>query len=144
MIATDISEAALAAAARNVARHEVAGRVTLVRGDLLAGVAGPFDAIVSNPPYVPDGDAASLQAEVRDYEPAGALFAGADGLNVIRRLVPQAADALEPGGWLIFEFGFGQADAVRAIIGAEPRFDLAGLREDLAGIPRTAIARRCQ
>ena len=139
VVAVDASEAALAVARRNAARHEVAGRVRFLQTDLLSGVPGLFDAVVANPPYVPAPDIAGLQPEVRDHEPLHALDGGADGLDVIRRLVPEAAAALRPGGWLLFEFGFGQADGVRAIIAAQPQLELVGVRPDLAGIPRVAI-----
>jgi len=142
IIAIDASEEALAVARRNAERHEVAGRVRFLRANLLAGVAGPFDAVVSNPPYVPASDLAGLQPEVRDHEPLAALVAGHDGLGVIRRLVPEAAAVLRPGGWLLFEFGFGQVDGVRATVAAEPRLELVEVRADLAGIPRVAVARR--
>jgi release factor glutamine methyltransferase len=142
IVAIDRSGAALAVARRNAARHEVQGRMRFVKADLLAGIAGPFDAVVSNPPYVPAADIAGLQPEVRDHEPLQALTGGDDGLDVIRRLVPEAAAVLGPGGWLLFEFGFGQADAVRAIIAAEPTLELVDVRPDLAGIPRVAVARR--
>jgi release factor glutamine methyltransferase len=142
IVATDISPDALAIAGLNVVRHDVASRVSLVHGNLLDGTNGTFDAVVSNPPYVPAGDLASLQPEIRDFEPAGALAAGADGLDVIRRLVPEAAARLKPGGWLVFEFGFGQADGVRAAVAAEPRLELVAVRDDLAGIPRVLVARR--
>jgi len=140
--AIDASERALALTGRNAARHDVAGRVLLVKGDLLEGVEGPFDAVVSNPPYVPTGDLPSLQPEIRDYEPMAALDGGPDGLDIVRRLVPQAAERLKPGGWLLFEFGFGQADGVRAIVAAEPRLAEPDLYADLAGIPRVAVARK--
>ena len=142
IIAIDASEEALAVARRNAERHEVAGRVRFLRANLLAGVAGPFDAVVSNPPYVPAPDLAGLQPEVRDHEPLAALVAGHDGLGVIRRLVPEAAAVLRPGGWLLFEFGFGQVGGVRATVAAEPRLELVEVRADLAGIPRVAVARR--
>ena len=140
--AIDISPVALAVAARNATAHDVAARVSLVRGDLLDAHDGPFDVIVSNPPYVPSGDVPTLQREVRDFEPVGALDGGPDGLDIIRRLVPEAASRLVDGGWLVFEFGFGQADVVRSIIAADPRLELVTIREDLAGIPRVAVARR--
>jgi len=142
IVAIDTSDEALAVARRNAERHGVTGRVRFVRADLLAGVEGPFDAIVSNPPYVPVADIAGLQPEVRDHEPPQALAGGDDGLDVIRRLVPEAAAALGPGGWLLFEFGFGQAEGVRAIIAAEPQLALVEIKPDLAGIPRVAVARR--
>jgi release factor glutamine methyltransferase len=142
--AIDCSDAALAMARRNAARHDVSDRVQLVKSNLLDGITGPFDAVVSNPPYVPAPDLAGLQPEIRDYEPIGALDGGQDGLDVIRRLVPQAAVILRPGGWLMFEFGFGQADGVRRIIEAEPRLALVEIRPDLAGIPRVAGAKRVE
>ncbi len=142
IVATDVSAAALAIAARNVARHEVHDRVALVRCDLLEATDGPFDLIVSNPPYIPTGDLASLQPEILGYEPRLALDAGPDGLDLIRRLVPMAASRLTPGGWLIFEFGDGQAAGVQQILAAEPRVAVVALRDDLAGITRTAVARR--
>jgi len=140
--AIDESPVALAMAARNVTAHGVAARVSLVRGDLLDTHRGPFDVIVSNPPYVPAGDIPTLPREVRDYEPVGALDGGPDGLGIIRRLVPEAASRLVDGGWLVFEFGFGQRDGVRAIVKAEPMLELIAVREDLAGIPRVAVAQR--
>ncbi|HOG29479.1 MAG TPA: peptide chain release factor N(5)-glutamine methyltransferase [Vicinamibacterales bacterium] len=140
--AIDASDEALAYARRNAARHGVQDRVLVVRGDLLGAQAGPFDAVVSNPPYVPTEDIAGLPPEIRGYEPTGALDGGPDGLAVIRRLVPEAAARLRPGGWLLFEFGFGQAEGVRAIVEAEPAFEWHGTRADLAGIPRVAMARR--
>ena len=142
VVAIDASDEALAVARLNAARHEVSARVRFLRADLLAGVAGPFDAVVSNPPYVPAPDIAGLQPEVRDHEPLQALGGGIDGLDVIRRLVPGAAAVLRPGGWLLFEFGFGQAGGVRAIIAAETALELVDVRPDLAGIPRVAVARR--
>jgi len=142
IVAFDVSDAALRVARRNAARHDVGDRVLVLEGNLLESTDGLFDVIVSNPPYVPAGDLTSLQPEVRDFEPTGALDGGQDGLDVIRRLVPQAAARLAPGGWLIFEFGFGQADGVRAIVAGEPRLDLVDVQADLAGIPRVAVARR--
>ena len=142
IVATDVSDAALRVARRNAARHEVGDRVLVLQGNLLQGTDGLFDVIVSNPPYVPAGDLASLQPEIREFEPAGALEGGLDGLDVIRRLVPEAATRLVPGGWLMFEFGFGQSEGVRAIMAGEPRLALVDLRADLAGIPRVAVARR--
>jgi len=144
VVAIDASDEALAVARLNATRHDVSARVRVLKADLLAGAAGPFDAVVSNPPYVPAPDIASLQPEVRDHEPLQALTGGIDGLDVIRRLVPAAAAVLRLGGWLVFEFGFGQADGVRAIIAAEPTLELVDIRADLAGIPRIAVARRVE
>ena len=116
-------------------------RVALVRTDLLAGLTGPFDVIVSNPPYVPDDELAAAQPEVRDFEPHLALAGGRDGLALVRRLVPEAAARLSPDGVLLVEFGAGQADAIRTLVDAEPRLALERILDDLAGIPRVFIAR---
>jgi len=141
IVATDISDAALAVARRNAERHRTIERIRFVHGDLLDGVDGPFDLIASNPPYVPERDRAGLQPEVH-REPDAALYAGADGLDVIRRLLPQAAARLRSGGVLLFEFGFGQADAVAGLISSTAGLTMIELRRDLQGIPRIAIARR--
>jgi release factor glutamine methyltransferase len=145
ILATDISPDALEIALRNARRHEVDARVSLAAGDLLPPpVAGDpvFDLIVSNPPYVPEGDQPSLAPEVRDYEPAGALFAGQDGLDVIRRLIPVSAGRLAPGGYLIFEIGIDQDAAVTQLISTTPDLRIVGLRNDLQGIPRTVVVQR--
>jgi release factor glutamine methyltransferase len=144
IVATDISEAALRVAGRNAARNDVSDRVTFVHADLLEGIAGPFYAVVANPPYVPTADIAATSPEVKDFEPIGALDGGQDGLIIIRRLVPAAAERLTAGGWLLFEFGHGEAEGVRGIIQGEPRLDFVDIRHDLAGIPRVAIARRAR
>ncbi|PYR63513.1 MAG: peptide chain release factor N(5)-glutamine methyltransferase [Acidobacteria bacterium] len=142
VVATDVSDVALVVARRNAARHGVEARVRFVRTDVLGGVAGPFDAIVANPPYVRAGDRPGLQPEVRDHEPAVALFGGLDGVDIVTRLVAQAPAYLSPGGYLIFEFGFGQDMAVEQLIAAARGLTLVGLRRDLQGIARTAIAKR--
>jgi len=141
ILATDESQAALDVARRNAERLEVAGRITFRHADLLEDVNDRFDLVVSNPPYVRDGDRAGIQPEVR-FEPAKALYAGADGLDVVRRLVPQAAERLKPGGTLIFEIGFWQADLVSELISSAPGLRMVGLRNDLQGIPRIAVAQR--
>ncbi len=138
--AVDLSPAALAVARDNAARNEV--RVRFLEGDLLAPVvAEQFDLIASNPPYVPETDRPTLAVEVRDFEPALALFAGPDGLTVYRRLIPQAFAALVPGGWLLLEIGFGQRDAIDALLAAAGFASIA-FTPDLQGIPRVAEARR--
>lgn len=144
IIATDISPDALAVAARNLARHQVSDRVRLVRTDLLEGVDGPFDFIVANPPYVPDGDEFLLQPEVVQREPHLALFAASDGLSAIRPLVVQAVSRLRMGGYLVFEFGYGQSESIAAVIARTEGLSLVDIRNDLQGIPRTAITRRSE
>jgi release factor glutamine methyltransferase len=142
VLATDISAAALDVARTNAERHAVASRIEFLETDLLSGAPDPFDVIVSNPPYVPAVQARSLQPEVRDYEPAVALFAGEDGLVAIRRLIGESVLRLNPGGYLIFEFGFGQAEAVEQIILATAGLRMVDIRSDLQRIPRVAIAVR--
>jgi release factor glutamine methyltransferase len=142
IVATDISPEALAVARRNADRYEVSDRIRFVAGNLLESAAGPFDLIVSNPPYVPDADRDALPAQVRDYEPPLALFAGPDGLESIRRLVAQASERLVAGGWLIIEIGYGQASSVNDLIASTAGLTIAEIRTDLQGIPRTAIARK--
>ncbi len=142
VIATDISRPALEVARRNAARHGVADRVAFKQGDLLEDVSGSFDAIVANPPYVIDRARPALQPEVRDHEPSVALFGGADGLTLVARLIAGAPARLRSGGYLIFEFGLGQDVEVEDLIEASPELTLVGLRRDLQGIARTAIARR--
>ena len=146
VLATDVSKAALLVARQNANRHGVEDRIVFALSDLLAGASlatsNLFDLIVSNPPYVPDADRATLQPEVRNYEPAEALFAGPDGLDVIRRLIPAAAGRLKTGGSLIFEIGVGQDAAVGELISAVPGLRMVGLRNDLQGIPRTVVAER--
>lgn len=136
VIATDRSVAALEVARQNARRHAVHPRISFVLADLLDSFAGPFDAIVSNPPYVPS--AAALPRDVAQYEPVAALFAGADGLDALRRLIPAARPLLAADGLFVVEFGFGQSDEVRAVAEAAgwPRVDMHG---DLQGIPRTCV-----
>jgi release factor glutamine methyltransferase len=142
IVATDISRAALEVARRNAARHGVANRVTFRTGDLLDGVDGAFDAIVANPPYVVDRAGPALQPEVRNHEPAVALYGGVEGFDLVTRLVSQAPSRLRSGGYLIFEFGLGQDVEVEDLLAATPALTLLALRRDLQGIARTAIAQR--
>jgi release factor glutamine methyltransferase len=110
--------------------------VGFVAGDLLDGPAGPWDAVLSNPPYVPESEAAALAPEIVKYEPRGALFAGPDGLAVIRRLVEQATGV----GLLAVEVGAGQAEAVETLARAAS-FAAVERRHDLAGHERVVVAR---
>ena len=142
MTATEISASALTVARENAKRNGVAERVRFLEGDLLAPVAGErFDLIVSNPPYVPEGDRDTLSVEVRDYEPAQALFAGSDGLAIYRRLIPAAFGALVPGGFVVLEIGYGQQEPVGALL-AGAGFKEVDFTADLQGIARVATARR--
>lgn len=141
VVATDLSAAALEVARRNTVRHGVTARVSCVPGDLLQPLTGAFDLIVANPPYVPSGDRPRLPPEVRDFEPETALFAGDDGLAVIRRLVTESPDRLARHGYLVFEFGDGQELAIRELIAASDMLRMVEIKRDLQGIPRIAIAR---
>lgn len=145
IVATDVSVDALAVAEQNVRRFDVGARVQLHHASLLAGTTeARFDVIVANPPYVAEQDRAGLMADVRDYEPGLALFGGADGLDVIRALVPAAEHGLRAGGWLILEIGAGQAARVAHILERCPQLSLVKVSNDLAGIPRVLVARRAR
>jgi len=139
----DASDAALAVARENAAALGLAGRVAMVQGDLFALPDGPWELLVSNPPYIPTAELAGLMPEVRDFEPRGALDGGADGLDCYRALAGQAATLLVPGGWLLVEVGQGQADAVAALFAAAGLMEIA-VRNDYAGIPRVVSARKLQ
>jgi release factor glutamine methyltransferase len=142
VVAADLSSAALRVARRNAERYGVSDRVSTVQGDLFAPAPERFTAIVANPPYVPGRDRGSLQPEVGIFEPALALFGGDDGLQIIRRLIAEAADHLVPGGLLLFEFGFDQDRAVSELLWSNPALTMEPFVHDLQGIPRVAIARR--
>lgn len=135
----DISPAARAVAEENAAALEVADRVTFHTGDLLAPLAGQcYDAILSNPPYIPDGDIAALAPEVRLKEPRTALAGGKDGLDFYRRLTADAPAHLKDGGFLAVEVGIHQAAPVAAL--AVPAFSRTEILKDYAGIERVVIA----
>lgn len=141
-VAVDASAAALTIAARNAGRHQVIDRLQLVESDLFSAVdsATQFDAIFSNPPYVAAPDLALLQREVK-HEPRTALDGGPDGLAVIRRLLNQAPEFLRPDGYLVFEIGFDQGEAIKQVID-QTRWALVEIREDIQGIPRTVVLRK--
>ena len=141
-IAVDVSTAALDIAKRNAARHRVTDRVEFLLSDCFDSIPQQsFDLIVSNPPYVAEDAVATLQREVRDFEPRIALTAGGDGLDVIRRLVRDARDYLKPGGHLLFEIGFDQHEAVGGLIDAQV-WEMLDIHQDLQGIPRTVALRK--
>jgi release factor glutamine methyltransferase len=139
VLAVDISERALVVARRNADRLGAGDRVRFVRTSLLEGLAPGIDLIVSNPPYVPDGQRQALSSEVRDYEPREAVLGGPDGFDVIRHLLAQASERLAPGGRLLMEFGAGQDDGVRTLIAHTAGVMLHSIRQDLQGIPRMAV-----
>jgi len=138
--AIDISAAALEIARQNAERNGVSGRIRFLQSDLLAAVAADrFEIIVSNPPYVSTVDRDSLSVEVREHEPAQALFAGDDGLAVYRRLISDAFAVLEVGGFLVMEIGYGQSEAIAGLL-EQTGFTRIEFVPDLQGIPRVAVA----
>lgn len=138
--ALDCSEEALAVAAKNAELNKVADRVECVTGDLNVLPTGPFDVIVSNPPYIPTRDWQELMPEVRDHEPRLALDGGTDGLEAYRKLAIQSNQVLVPGGWLLVEVGINQARDVAALFSAAGLTEV-GTRDDYAGIPRVVMGR---
>lgn len=144
VFALDLSPAALEIAQENAVALKASARIRFAVSDLLDSLPAqqkfePFDVVVSNPPYVPSSDAAQMHPQVRDYEPASALFAGGDGLDVYRRLIPQAREALRPGGLLALEIGFGQRRAIEELLSGWHDISFV---DDLQGIPRVALARK--
>jgi release factor glutamine methyltransferase len=136
LTAVDLSSAALEVARRNAQRHGVIERVTLLQSDLLAAIVdGNFDAVVSNPPYIAEGEV--LDRQVSQYEPHAALYAGPTGLEVYQRLIPQARNVLKPQGWLLMEIGYGQKPSLMKLLR-----DWAAVTfvDDLQGIPRVVLA----
>jgi release factor glutamine methyltransferase len=141
-IGTDISEQALQTAHSNAAGLGLAGRAGFVACDYAAALSGPFDLIVSNPPYVRSGEIAGLAAEVRDHDPRAALDGGADGLDAYRALIPQAARLLAPGGVLVVEAGQGQSGEIDGLMAATGLMVPAPAKADLAGIRRAVAGRK--
>ena len=140
--AFDISTEAIKVAQGNAEAHHVADRIRFLYSDLLAAAPRAlFDAIVSNPPYVSEGDRDTLHPEVRDYEPATALFAGETGLDVYRRLIPQAYNALKPGGLLALEIGQGQQEALTGLLAD---WNNVSFINDLQQISRVALAQKAR
>lgn len=137
--ATDISSAALEIARANAARHQLDKRIQFHETDLLAGLNGPFDLIVSNPPYVGLSEEDQVQLEVRKFEPRSAVFAGQTGVEVIVPFIAQAWRALRPGGWLVFEISGTIADRVRPLLDG---WDDVLVTPDLQSIPRVVRARK--
>ena len=147
VIATDLSSPSLDIARQNATRHAVGERIIWLEGDLLGPLAeqeldGQVDVIVSNPPYIPESDWATLQTEVRLFEPRGALVAGPEGTELHERLLQEATRYLSPGGALIMEIGAGQARAMRRIVDRIPGLRFHRLVYDAAGLERVVIVER--
>lgn len=147
LIAADLSRPSLAVARQNASRHGVGERITWLEGDLLGpltgmGLEGCIDVIVSNPPYIAENEWATLQPEVRLFEPRGALVAGPQGTAFHERLLQEAGRYLVPGGALVMEIGVGQAQMVRRIVGQMPWYRFQQVVRDAAGLERVVIVER--
>jgi release factor glutamine methyltransferase len=147
VIATDLSPSSLNVARLNATRHAVCQRIAWLEGDLLGpladrGLKGRIDVIVSNPPYISEADWATLQPEVRLFEPRGALVAGPQGTELQERLLQEAGQYLSPGGALIMEIGTGQARAMRRFVDQIPGYRFHRLVYDAAGLERVVIVER--
>jgi release factor glutamine methyltransferase len=136
---TDISAAALEVARANATRHQLEHRVQFHETDLLAGLRPHFDLVVSNPPYVGESEEDQVQLEVRKFEPRGAVFGGPTGVEVIARLIPQAAAVLRPGGWLVMEVSGTIASRVGDLLKGWEEISTV---PDLQSIPRVVRARK--
>lgn len=149
VIASDISDAALAVAKSNVEKHQLADRVTLLQGDLFSALEAhvdktAFDILVANPPYIATGVIDTLARSVRDYEPRLALDGGPDGLDPHRRILSGAAERLRAGGRIFLEIAFDQHDAALALASDYPELEAPRIIRDYAGHPRVLTLTRSQ
>jgi release factor glutamine methyltransferase len=141
VLAIDNSPAALAVAQNNIRRHQLEDRIELAEGDLLAGVDRQLDIIVSNPPYVSEAEYEQLDRDVREFEPRQALVAGPSGMEVYQQLVPQAAERLSAGGWLLLETSPMLAEQLQQLLSDHGAFEEIRLTRDLANLPRVVAGR---
>jgi release factor glutamine methyltransferase len=141
VLAVDVSTSALEIALANAARLQLESRIQFQESNVLNSVVrdGSFDFVVSNPPYVALSEADKVQDVVKKYEPKVAVFAGEHGLDIIRRLIPQAREALRSGGYLVMEIGYSMSEAVMGIMEG---FEEVHAVPDLAGIPRVVVGRK--
>jgi release factor glutamine methyltransferase len=138
--ACDISEDALEIARVNAARLRLGHRVLARRSDLLSIYAGEqFDFVVCNPPYVGESEADKVQKQVREFEPKSAVFCGHDGLEIYKRLIPEARAVLNPGGWLVMEIGFSREAEIKSLL---QDWEDVQTTPDLQGIPRVVAAKK--
>jgi release factor glutamine methyltransferase len=147
VIATDVSERALAVARENARNHGVADRIRYLEGDLFGpleelDLRGRVDIMASNPPYVRAGDLAALQPEVKDHEPQMALIAGPEGTEIAKRIIRTAPEYLKKNGALIMEMGLGQAEALTRMAEETGAYGKPGILKDLAGIERVIVAKK--
>ena len=140
-VGIDISQPALDMALANARRHGVADRIEFIHGDFSMPLDETFDMVVANPPYIPHGDLAGLQLDVRDYDPALALDGGPDGLAEFRVIAARLPALLKPGGTAFIEIGAGQGDSVAALFAGQG-LEIWSVRADLAGIGRVVIAEK--
>ena len=145
IVATDISDAALEIAERNITRHGLTNRIQLLRGDLFEPIVpglGPakFDLVVCNPPYVSEPEFEKLAKNVRDFEPRVALAAGGDGLDIIKKIIAAADAFLKPAAALMLEIGNEQGPAVRKLLDDTGRFDAVTIEKDNQKLDRLAVA----
>lgn len=139
-VTVDISPRAIEVARENAAALGVAERIEFFQGDLLEPIKDRrFEAIVSNPPYIPKSDILTLAQDVKDYEPMSALDGGEDGLDFYRRLLQEAPDLLEPGGFLAVEVGIGQAQVLAEMAKVMTPWGRSEIIKDLAGIERVVV-----
>ena len=141
IVATDISEAALAVARRNAARYAFANNITFLQHNLLGGMAAKYELVVSNPPYVGRKEKETLMREVRDHEPEVALYGGEEGYELYAELIGQAAPVLMPGGLLVLELGHNSLPAVQPLLDL-PNWTNVAVTKDLAGIDRVIVAEK--
>ena len=141
-VGTDISLAALRTARDNAESLALASRAMFLRCNYAAALSGPFDLIVSNPPYIASADIAGLDREVREHDPVAALDGGQDGFDAYRAIIPEAVRLLRPGGTLIVEAGSGQSGPIAELMAASGLTSERPPKADLAGIPRAVAARK--
>jgi release factor glutamine methyltransferase len=147
IIATDISDAALSVAAKNIEKHQLEERIRLLCGDLFDPLVPQlevdrFDLIVCNPPYVSAAEFEKLDKNVKDYEPKIALFAGDDGLDIYRRIIERVEQFLKPDAVLMLEIGYSQGQAVRQLFEQANRFGEITIEKDFHGNGRVVIAKK--
>lgn len=147
IVATDISDAALAVAARNIQTHQLSEKINLIQGDLFEPLIPQidqyqFDLIVCNPPYVSSGEYEKLDANVRNYEPKIALHAGTEGLDIYRRICDKMGDFLKPDASVILEIGYAQGPAVRQLLQETGLFAEISIEKDFHDNDRVIIANR--
>ncbi len=141
--ATDLSQNALDIAAENIAKHQLTERITLCQGDLLTPVSsGPFDLIVSNPPYVSEAEYEALNRNVKDYEPREALLAGPKGLDIYERLVSQIQPHLKPNAAVMLEIGYLQGPDLHSLLEKTGLFSHVQIHKDLQKLDRLAVGIR--